>query len=306
MAQRLLQSRVSTWRTHIWNALLSCSGHHPPPLRLSQSPNWSPACALSPRSILHPDPTEASPHCSSVYHPPRTSHSNQNKPQAAPSPHSPPDPREPSLVPTTLTQPILSSLTQLCGTSQLAAASGPSRWGLYKMGSGSHCCHAASSAACAEHPAERRRPHRADFTRPCFAFASLGSLHSLLCLFSASPKTQPSRGCCLVHDVPSTQQAPWDSLVTEHYGQLSAQAGPAATGPADVGPTETISTGQDPLGSRQIKTQGAGKTAAGGQSRGVTLGGPGLLTQPLTLHSRTQVDTESLQLEGSPSPGSPL
>lgn len=38
----------------------------------------------------------------------------------------------------------------------------------------------------------------------------------------------------------------------------------------------------------------------------MTLGGPGLLTRPLTLHSRTQVDTESLQLEGSPSPGSPL
>lgn len=158
MAQRLLQSRVSTWRTHTWNALLSCSGHHHPPLRLSQSPNWSPACALSPGSILHPDPTEASPHCSSVYHPPRTSHSNQNKIQAAPSPHSPPDPCEPSLVSTTLTQPILSPLTQLCGTSQLAAASGPSRWGLYKMGSGSHSCHAASSAACPEHPAERRWP----------------------------------------------------------------------------------------------------------------------------------------------------
>lgn len=89
--------------------------------------------------------------------------------------------------------------------------------------------------------------------------------------------------------------------MTERYGQLSAQAGPAATGPADVGPTETISTGQDPLGSRQIKTQGEGATAAGGQSRGVTLGGPGLLTRPLTLHSRMQVDTESLQLEGSPS-----
>lgn len=58
LAQRSLQPRFPGWRSHTWNATAShrpAVPREPPPLspRPSQ-PNWSPACALSPVSILHP------------------------------------------------------------------------------------------------------------------------------------------------------------------------------------------------------------------------------------------------------------